>query len=46
MKYASSVYKKLKNKTLKKLIQNSTPASKYKVPTIKVSNYELSDIER
>ena len=37
---------KAKNKKLKKLIQNNTPVSKYKVPIINLSNYELSDIER
>ena len=37
---------KTKNKKLKKLIQNNTSASKYKVPIINLSNYELSDIER
>ena len=37
---------KTKNKKLKKLIQNTTSASKYKVPIINLSNYELSDIER
>ena len=37
---------KTKNKKLKKLIQNNTSASKYKVPIINLSNYELSGIER
>ena len=36
---------KIKNKKLKKLIQNNTQASKQKVPIINLSNYELSDIE-
>ena len=37
---------KTKNKKLKKLIQNNTSASQYKVLIINLSNYELSDIER
>ena len=37
---------KIKNKKLKKFIQNYTPTSKYKVPIINLFNYELSDIER
>ena len=36
---------KTKNKKLKRLIQNTTPVSKYKVPIINLSNYELSDTE-
>ena len=37
---------KTKNKKLKKLIRNNKSASKYKVPIIDLSNYELSDIKR
>ena len=36
---------KTKNKKLKKLIRNYTPASKNKVPIINLSNYELSYTE-